>query len=149
MLSIPRGFRGDANAFPYSVEAAGDRPGIAQMAEGRFHVWRSGALGNLLPTASAILISRDLAGFLSAETIGGWVVREITIVDPPDGEIRGYVQLVIANELTPDSLPLDVSGNQLWRFGTNHFFVSPDLGRTLATRFDDLLFSLGFSRFAG
>jgi hypothetical protein len=41
MLSIPRGFRGDANAFPYSVEAAGDRPGIAQMAEGRFHVWRS------------------------------------------------------------------------------------------------------------
>ena len=149
------GFDGDANAFPYSVhyrplQPSGDSPpGIAKLEDGRFHVWRSGALGILLPTASAILVSRDFASALAAETNVGWHVREVTIRDPPNSEIRGYVELVVDEELEPHSLPSDVSGKRVWRFGLNYLFVSPELAKVLGARFPDLSFARGFSGFAG
>ena len=149
MLSIPRGFQGDARAFPYAVGAGSQSASIAKLDVGRFHLYRSGDLTNLLPTPSAILASRDLADLLASEAPEGFRVREVTILDPPHGEVAGYVELLIDREIEPDSLPQDVSGKRVWRYGPNYLFVSPELAEIVGARFPDLTFSMGFSRFAG
>jgi len=155
MLFVPRGFESRANTKPYSVQyrasqtSAGRPPGIAKLEEGRFHVWRCGALGTFLPTASAILVSREFASALAAETKAGWRLREVTIRDPPNSEIAGYVELVVEQAIEPHALPPDVSGKQVWRYGLNHLFVSRELATVLSPRFPDLFWSLGFSWFAG
>jgi hypothetical protein len=136
-------------ALPICIEPSGDHPGIAKLGEGRFHIWRSGTLGALLSTASAILVSRAFADVLAAETTVGWRIREVTIVDPPAREISGYVEVLVDEELAPGSLPSNLSGKRVWRFGPNHLFASPELAKILGARFPDLLLSLGFSRFAG
>jgi hypothetical protein len=149
MLFVRRGFEDQANAQPYSVhyrpsQASAERPpGVAKLEEGRFHVWRSGALGTFLPTASAILVSRGFASALDAETKAGWRIREITILDPPNGEIAGYVELVVDDEIGPHTLPRDVSGKRVWRYRLNSLFVSPELANVLSPLFPDLGFSLG------
>ena len=124
-------------------------PGIAKVSPGRFHIWRDGVLGSMLPTASAILVSRDLGAFLSAEANGRWHTEAVIVFDPPAHEIDGYVELVVEDEIRPGSLPSDVSGKRLWRYGSNHLFVSPDLMDSIQAPFPDLTFSIGFSGLAG
>jgi hypothetical protein len=140
---------GDSRALPYSVEPTGRSAGIFKLGPGRFHVWRPGALGSLLDAAAAILVSRDLADALAAETRAGWRSTEATIFDPQTGDLPGYVELLVDAELGLDALPADVSGKQVWRYGLNTLFVSPDLVSLLGPRFSDLRFSAGFSGFAG
>ena len=106
-------------------------------------------MGSILPTASAIVVSRDVGDFLAAEANRGWHAETVTVFDPPATEIHDYVELLVDNEIRPGALPADVSGKRLWRFGSNHLFVSPDLMDSIRARFSDLTFSLGFSGFAG
>jgi hypothetical protein len=149
MARIPEGFEVDERALPCSVEAGGRPASIAKLDIGRFHLYRSGDLTHLLPTPSAILVSHDVAALITSQVQGGCRVREITILDPPNGEVTGYVELLIDAELGPASLPQDVSGKQVWRYGPNHLFVSPDLAEMVSAGFPDLRLSQGFSRFAG
>ena len=149
MVPISRGFDGDAPALPYSVESGGRPASIARLEIGRFHLYRTGDLTHLLPTPSAILVSRDLAALLTSQTPAGCRVREVTILDPPNGEVAGYVELLIDAELERASPPPDVSGKQVWHYGPNHLFVSPELAEIISARFPDLVLSRGFSRFAG
>jgi hypothetical protein len=149
MAPIPMRFGDDTRTVPYCVESQVEHPpGIAKLAAGRFHVWRSGDLTSVLSTASAILVSRALADVLASHAEVGWQRREITIVDPPDGEVSGYVELIVDQEIAPDALPSDVSGKRVWRYGADNLFVSPELAGILAARFPDLTFSAGISVFA-
>jgi hypothetical protein len=148
MVPILRGFEGDERAVPYFVDAGGNPASIAKLDIGRFHLYRSGDLTHLLPTPSAILVSRDVAALLTSQVPAGCRVHEVTILDPPNGEVAGYVELLIDAELEPASLPQDVSGRQVWRYGPNHLFVSPDLAEIISARFPDFTLSMGFLRFA-
>jgi hypothetical protein len=112
---VPEGFDGDVDTVPYSVGPAYGSPRLARLEEGRFHIWESGVLGHLLDTASAILISRELASVLATEVKDGWRFREVTILDLPDREIPGYVELLVDAEMTPSSLSF--SGGFSWFAG--------------------------------
>jgi hypothetical protein len=147
--TIPPSFEGDVRSFPYHVSDGGRGPGLAKVSPRRFHVWRDGVLGSLLPTESAILVSRDMGDFLAAEANRAWRTETVTVFDPPATEIHDYVELLVDDEIRPGALPSDVSGKRLWRYGPNHLFVSPDLMDSIRARFPDLTFSLGFSGFAG
>jgi hypothetical protein len=148
-MNVPPGLTGNARSFPYFMSDEGRGPRLAKVSPGRFHIWQSGALGSILPTASAILVSSALATFLREEAQAGWRSEPVVVFDPPATEIQDYVELTIDSEIGPESLPSDVSGKRLWRYGPNHLFVSPALMDAIRERFPDLTFSMGLGTFAG
>jgi hypothetical protein len=138
-----------SQTVPYLVGCRGQHPGIAKLECDRFHLYRSGDVGNLLSTPSAILVSRDLGRALLSQVETGCRVREIVILDPPNGELAGFVELTVDAELDPDALPVNVSRRRVWQYGSSYLFVSPDLVPILSALFSDLTFSMGFALFAG
>src|SRR4051794_21005141 len=88
--TVPPSFKGDVRSFPYHVSDGGGGPGLAKVSPRRFHVWRDGVLGSILPTESAILVSRDVGDFLAAEANRAWRTETVTVFDPPATEIHDY-----------------------------------------------------------
>ena len=146
---VPPGFEGDPRRFPYLAYDGGDSASIAMVRPGYFHIFRPGTLGTILPTASAILVRAGLADLFATVVESGWRRQEAIVRDPASGtEIRDrYVEIVVADEIEPQSLPDDVSGMKLWRFDQNHLFVSPALMDLTKSQFSDVSFSMGFWAF--
>src|SRR5688572_5345582 len=148
---VPASFAGDCRSFPYFAHDGGASAGIARVRPGYFHIFRPGGLGTVLHTASAILVSQELANLFTSIVPSGWNRQEAVIRDPASGsEMRDrYVEIVIDNEIAPESLPEDVSGMKVWRYGQGSLFVSPALMDAMRGGLPGLSFSMGFSGFAG
>ena len=137
---------------PVHVGAAAGAAWCVRLEDGRFHVVRAGRMRNLFDCGGDILVSEALADVFR-ETCSHCVeFRTTELVQVATGESFGTVcEICPQEEITPELIgKVDVTGMRAWRFGRAHLFVSPKVAERIRKgAFADLVFSPGFSEFAG
>jgi hypothetical protein len=114
-----------------------------------FRVVKDGLYNPLLINGNYSLISDKYVNILS-QLSNQVSIQNVSIFDYQlKTENTQYVELVIVNSITPDSINIEnSSGFKIWGFNGN-IFVSGDLKNELIKVDDtkELVFSLGFSQF--
>jgi len=137
---------------PYCVEAECGADRCARLQDGRFHLIRTGLLGNLFYGSRYILASEPFADLLRSSCDSCLDLRSTELVQATSRDTFGvYYEIMPHAEITPENVKMvSNSGLHAWHFHQTHLFVSPGLARLIRKQeFDDLSFSPGFSRFAG
>ncbi|NII27032.1 hypothetical protein HB364_18220 [Pseudoflavitalea sp. X16] len=118
--------------------------------EDTFRVAQDGEYNPLLTNGNYILVNKKYADIFR-QLHGQVAVREVKIVDFEfNTQNNDYVELLIANEIDPDSIKVkDSEWAKIWRC-EGYVFVTGSLKEALASISNsELHFNLGFSHFCG
>ncbi len=127
---------------------ARDQASLYRLAEDRFQIIRDGALASILTGWRYVLVSDKV--FKVLREVGIPVAdRAVVVFDSTTAsEIRGYHEIRVNGEVTPESISALGPAEHLWLHANRDLFMSVELYRRLADECSDLDFSEGFSDFA-
>lgn len=126
--------------------------GLFQLADGRFQMTRQGDLSGFMSGPSYILIETKLFDFLRDLDIPDINFEPAIVWNRKlDKEYKNYKQLYVNRYITKENFEyLDLNSFQMYIYGTDALFVSPDLKTLLENSgFDFLKFHEGFSDLVG
>lgn len=136
--------------YPYSVESKIRAVDLYQLNDGRFQMIRQGNLSPFMQGVDYILVETKLAKFLETLDISHIEFVDAVVWDRGiDKEYKNYKQLIVRQYFTEENIAhLDLRRLQMYLFGLNYLFVSPELKELLEnSEFDYLKFSEGFRNF--
>ena len=139
-------------AYPFHMSSAVYADNLYLLSDGRYLPIRDGPLGPLMCGFEYILVEQALADFLRELNLPQVSFEPAVIWRIKSKEsFTSHVLMIVGHEFAyapPESFDLPLDGDRLYRMG-DYLFVSPSLReRLLASPFDYLRFSLGFSEFA-
>jgi len=138
--------------LPFLIECEIPTVRLFELADGRFQLLESGAVGPFIPLHGYLLVEHRFADFLIQEGVERIKCENVVCFDRISGrEFSTHVRIRVGQVFSPDQIyDLDLVGPRILTMNDEHYFASPELRDLLATNsFDYLSFSEGLSRFAG
>jgi hypothetical protein len=128
---------------------AREQPLLHPLRDGRFQIVRDGALAPILTGYGYVLATPEVIDILRREGVSV-PDRAAILYDPSTKtDITGYRQLDVTAVIAPETIATADLAEEMWLYANADLFVAPKLHRPLRERFGDLVFSEGFSDFAG
>lgn len=137
--------------YPYLVETDVGAVVLYKSNDGRFQIVKQGKLFSYLKGCEYILVDSELACYLESLNIPQIEFRDATIWDRESNqENRTFKELIVKNTIRSESFEdIELDGLQMYLYGRQNLFVSPELKEILGkSKFDCLFFSEGWSWFA-
>jgi hypothetical protein len=122
-----------------------------QLADGRFHVYKSGEPVILLSGSDFILVKEPVFSILRNLCENRAAFKDAVVMQTVKGENwGGYYEIVPHEEIFPDTIEsIDHSGLKLWHFDKKYLFVSLAVKKELSgSNIKGVSFAPGFYGFA-